>query len=155
MMPAAVSVGENLHASAIVVGQTGVLLMGPSGSGKSSTAFACLNAAVGRGWHAALVADDRTILTVSSGRCIASCPAPIQGLLELRGTGILTVPRVERAVIHLAVILTEPSARTRLPADAETFSCNSVTMPLMRLWRDGTADPLSRLGACHPELFFS
>lgn len=146
---------ENVHATAIVVGQTGVLFLGSSGSGKSSVAFACLNAAAGRGWNAALVADDRTILTVRSGRCIASCPEPIRGLLELRGTGIIALPRLNRAVVHLAVALGEAQAATRLPPEGETISCMETEMPLMRMWHDGAADPLSCLIARHPELFLA
>ena len=147
--------GETIHATAIVAGQTGVLFLGPSGSGKSGVAFACLSAAVLRGWNAALVADDRTVLTVRSGRLIASCPEPIAGLLELRGTGIVALPRLDRAVLHLAVALAESGAATRLPPETETFSCNQVTMPLMRLWHDGAADPLSCLIARHPGLFLA
>ena len=146
--------GEPVHATSIVVGQTGLLFLGPSGSGKSSTAFACLSEAAALGWHAALVADDRTILTVHGGRCVASCPEPIRGCLELRGTGIIRFRQAGRAVMHCAVVLTEASAATRLPCESETFSCGGAALPLMRLWHDGAARPLSRLRAALPELFF-
>lgn len=146
--------GEAIHATAIVVGQTGVLFLGPSGAGKSSTALACLSEASALGWNAALIADDRTILKVYAGRCVASCPEPIQGLLELRGTGIIRLPPTSRAVLHCAVVLTESSAATRMPPESETLSCNGAAIPLMRLWHDGAAGPLSRLVATCPELFF-
>ncbi|MEM5470861.1 HPr kinase/phosphatase C-terminal domain-containing protein [Hoeflea sp. AS60] len=148
-----VAAGEPVHATAIVVGQTGMLFLGLSGSGKSSTAFACLSEAAALGWNAALIADDRTILTVHADRCIASCPDPIRGLLELRGTGIIPFRQLDRAVMHCAVALTEPSAATRYPAETETFSCGGASLPLMRLWHDGAARPLSRLRAARPELF--
>jgi len=154
MTGSSVSAGDSLHATSIVIGQTGILFLGPSGSGKSSTAFACLCEAMALGWNAALVADDRTILTVHAGRCIASCPDPIRGLIELRGTGIIPFRQIDRAVMHCAVALTEPSAASRIPADSETFSCDGASMPLMRLWHDGAAHPLSRLRAACPELFF-
>lgn len=146
--------GEPVHATSIVVGQTGIVFLGPSGSGKSSTAFACLSEAAALGWHAALVADDRTILTVHGNHCVASCPDPIRGYLELRGTGIVRYRQAGRAVMHCAVALTEASTATRLPCDSETFSCGGATLPLMRLWHDGAAGPLSRLRAARPELFF-
>ena len=149
-----VAAGESVHATSIIVGQTGLLFLGPSGAGKSSTAFACLSEAKALGWHAALVADDRTILTVHGNRCVASCPDPIRGYLELRGTGIVRARQVDRAVMHCAVALTEASAATRVPCESETFSCGSATMPLMRLWHDGAAGPLSRLCAARPGLFF-
>ncbi|MBU4531751.1 MAG: HPr kinase/phosphatase C-terminal domain-containing protein [Hoeflea sp.] len=147
--------GESIHATAIVVGPAGLLFVGPSGSGKSSIAFACLTAARARGWNAALIADDRTCLVVRGGRCIASCPEPIRGLLELRGTGIVTLPRLNRAVVNLVVEPAVPSAATRLPPESETFSCNGIAVPLLRLWHNGAADPLSCILASRPELFLA
>ncbi|MBC7280301.1 HPr kinase/phosphatase C-terminal domain-containing protein [Hoeflea sp.] len=147
--------GQSIHATAIAVGSAGLLFVGPSGSGKSSTAFACLTAAHARGWNAALIADDRTSLVVRGGRCIASCPEPIRGLLELRGTGIVTLPRRNRAVLSLVVETAAPSAATRLPPEGETFSCNGIALPLLRLWHNGAADPLSRIFASRPELFLA
>jgi len=144
---------QSIHATAIVVGCTGLLFLGPSGSGKTGTAFTCLSQAAALGWNAALIADDRTILTVHGGRCIASCPDPIRGLLELRGTGIVCFRQIDRAVIQCAVAVSEPSADTRLPPESETFSCNGASMPLMRLWHDGAVSPLSYLRAARPELF--
>jgi len=145
--------GDTAHATAIVVGQTGLLFLGPSGAGKSGTAFACLSEAAALGWNAALVADDRTRLTVQGDRCIASCPEPIKGLLELRGTGIVRLGQLDRAVMHCAVALGEPSAATRIPPENETFSCSRASIPLLRLWHDGAGGPLSRLRAARPDLF--
>ncbi|MGJ8569140.1 MAG: HPr kinase/phosphorylase [Hoeflea sp.] len=149
----AIAADQTIHATSIVVGRTGLLFLGPSGSGKTRAAFACLSQAAALGWNAALIADDRTILTVHGGRCIASCPDPIRGLLELRGTGIISFRQVDRAVMLCAVALSEPSADTRLPPESETFSCNGASMPLMRLWHDGAVSPLSYLRAARPELF--
>lgn len=145
--------GETTHATAIVVGETGILFVGPSGAGKSSIAFACLSAAISRGWNAALVADDRTCLTIHSGRCVASCPDPIRGKLELRGGGIVDLPRIGRAVMHLAVAPGPPSVESRLPPDNEIFACGEIEMPLQRLWRDGATDPLAALCALQPDRF--
>ena len=150
-----VAAGDTVHATAIIVGQTGLLFLGPSGSGKSRTAFACLAEAATIGWHAALVADDRTRLEVRTGRCIASCPESIGGLIELRGTGIVPFHRIARALIHCAVAPTESSGATRIPAENETLSCGGAAIPLMRLWRDDAMQPLSMLRAARPELFFA
>lgn len=146
---------ETEHATAIVVGQTGLLFIGASGSGKSGTALACLNAAMRRGWNAVLIADDRTRLDAHSGRLIASCPAPLRGLIELRGTGLVRMRRLDRAVIHLAVAPGEPSADSRLPAESEIFARQGIELPLLRLWRNGAVDPLSALCALRPDCFFS
>ncbi|MDZ7600771.1 MAG: HPr kinase/phosphatase C-terminal domain-containing protein [Hoeflea sp.] len=153
MTEATGTAGPSLHATAIVVGSAGLLFVGPSGSGKSRTAFTCLAAAHDRGWNAALIADDRTILSVRGVRCIASCPEPIRGLLELRGTGIVSLTRRDRAVVDVVVELEAPSAVTRLPPEAETFSCNGIEVPLLRMWHYGAADPLSVIQATRPGLF--
>lgn len=145
--------GKTEHATAIVVGETGILFIGPSGSGKSAMAFACLAGAGALGWNAALVADDRVHLDVHSGRCIASCPEPIRGMIELRGGGIVRLFRVERAVMHLVVAPAVPSAAARLPDSDETFVRQGVALPLQRLWNDGAMDPLAALRALRPDCF--
>lgn len=75
---------ETLHASCVALDGKGLLILGPSGSGKSSLALQMM------GLGAALVADDRTILSHSGdGALLASAPAPIRGRIEARGVGIL------------------------------------------------------------------
>lgn len=77
--------GTVLHASCVALERRGLLILGPSGSGKSSLALQLM--ALGCG----LVADDRTILTAEGGALVASCPATIRGRIEARGLGILNV----------------------------------------------------------------
>lgn len=73
-----------LHATTIALEGQGLMILGPSGSGKSSLALELM--AVG----AALVADDRTDLRLSEGRLVASAPLPLLGRIEARGVGILS-----------------------------------------------------------------
>lgn len=75
----------------------GVLLRGPSGSGKSDTALRLM--AMG----ARLVVDDRALLWANSGRLYARSPATIRGLIEIRGPGILPVHSLDVAAVHLVV----------------------------------------------------
>jgi HPr kinase/phosphorylase len=105
--------GESLtlHASAVAIGGRGVLLLGPSGSGKSALALSL----IGRG--AALVADDRVVVTRAGGALIARAPARLAGLIEARGFGILRVPSVPEAPLALAVDLGRADA-TRMPHPA-------------------------------------
>lgn len=72
-----------LHASCISVDGRGLLILGPSGSGKSSLALRLM--ALG----ARLVADDRTEVVAIDNRLIARCPPAIRGLVEARGVGLL------------------------------------------------------------------
>ncbi|WP_420407696.1 HPr kinase/phosphorylase [Hoeflea sp.] len=145
--------GATEHATAIIVGETGILFVGPSGAGKSTMAFSCLSAARAIGWNAALIADDRTRLEARAGRCIASCPEPIRGMIELRGGGIAQYRRVRRGVIHLVVAPVPASPADRLPETGETFPCNGIELPLQRMWHDGAVDPLSALCALRPDCF--
>lgn len=137
--------GAPVHATAIVVGETGVLFVGPSGSGKSITALRCLASAHARGLHAALVSDDRTILEVAHGRVIARCPAPIAGRAEIRGTGLVDLAFRKSARISLVVAPGEPAGAGRLPPSGETAEIGGVLLPVTRFFNDLRLDPLEIL----------
>lgn len=86
-----------VHATCVALAGQGVLITGPSGSGKSGLALQLI--ALG----AMLVADDRTVLTVRAGRLIATAPPAIQGLIEARGVGILSVAFQSEVAVSLCV----------------------------------------------------
>ena len=92
------------------MGGVGVLLRGPSGSGKSDLALRLIEAG-GR-----LVADDRTDLALDNGALVASSPSAIAGKLEIRGVGIVALPSVAQARVGLAADLVPPADIERLPA---------------------------------------
>lgn len=108
-----------VHATAVVIGETGVLIRGASGAGKTSLAFALVDAARRSGLYAAFVADDRVALTVLNGRLVARCPETIAGLAERRGRGIEQVDHVPAAVIRLVADLVDVGAMARMPEAAE------------------------------------
>jgi HPr kinase/phosphorylase len=99
------------HASCAARDAHGVLLLGPSGSGKSDLLLRLLD----RGF--ALVADDQ--VEVEDG--VATAPTVLAGLVEIRGLGILRLPYKATARLALAVTLApgarlpDPSGGTRLP----------------------------------------
>jgi len=98
-----------LHATSVAVDGRGLLILGPSGSGKSALALRLI--ALG----ATLVSDDRTRIEADEGRLIATCPSPAtRGLIEARGLGLLRAPSSDSVALHLAIDLgrTEPD---RLP----------------------------------------
>lgn len=97
-----------LHATCVAFEGKGILISGPSGSGKSSLALELL--ALG----ADLIADDRTIITPAAGKIIASSPSSIAGLIEARGVGILRVQHVEAAPVVLTVDMLNVETK-RLP----------------------------------------
>jgi HPr kinase/phosphorylase len=94
-----------IHASCAARDGAGVLLLGPTGSGKSDLTLRLLD----RGFM--LVADDR--VEIDEG--VARPPPALAGLLEVRGLGILRLPYVSSVRLALAVELSAP-ARLSLPA---------------------------------------
>lgn len=102
----------NLHASAVAVGGNGLLILGPSGSGKSGLALRLM--ALG----ARLVADDRVLLERRGSLLVARAPETLAGLIEARGIGLVRVKWQPEAPITLAVDLAKPGS-ARLPQTRE------------------------------------
>lgn len=96
----------------IDVDGAGVLLRGPSGAGKSDLALRLIDAG------ARLVADDMVELRRDRQRLVASAPAAIAGLLEVRGFGPTAVSSVAGSDLALVVDLVTADAIERLPAPA-------------------------------------
>ena len=100
-----------MHASAVAFGGRGVLILGTSGAGKSALALAL----IGRG--AALVADDRVMLTRRGNALVAQVPPRIGELIEARGVGLLQLPAAAEVPVLLVVDLdSQPAARMPHPA---------------------------------------
>jgi serine kinase of HPr protein (carbohydrate metabolism regulator) len=101
-----------VHATSVAIDGRGVLIEGPSGSGKSDLALRLID----RG--AMLVSDDYTVLTPSHDGLLASPPATIAGRIEVRGLGIVALPYVSGVPVRLIVELSAevermPESRTR------------------------------------------
>lgn len=114
---------EIFHASCVAVKGNAVLILGPSGSGKSSFALEMM----ARG--GVLVADDRTELFNHEDQLIASCPLEIRGKIEARGVGVLTAETISRAVIRLVVDLGKLE-KDRLPEFRTETLCGQ-SLPLL------------------------
>jgi serine kinase of HPr protein (carbohydrate metabolism regulator) len=130
---------HNVHATGLVLGSTGLILRGPSGSGKSLLALTLLEQWGARGQKAKLVSDDRIDLEPKGGILTMHAPGSIAGLIELRGRGIVTRPFVGRARLHLVVDLLERLERMVEEEDlvAELFG---VTLPRCPVPRFGVTE---------------
>ena len=90
---------STLHGTCVAYGQSGLLIIGTSGSGKSALALALM------GMDAILVADDRVSVTNIEGLITARCPSAIQGMIEARGIGLLAAKTQATTLITCVVDL--------------------------------------------------
>jgi hypothetical protein len=93
----------NIHASAVVVGEAGVVIRGRSGRGKSALALALIDIANTHGLFGRLVGDDRILVRACGGRILLSGAPNTLSLIERRGIGLETVPFEPAAVARLVV----------------------------------------------------
>lgn len=130
---------STVHASALVVGDIGVLIRGASSAGKSSL---LMNLLVLRPQDAVLIADDRVQLSTDSGRLLATVPEALAGLIEVRGQGILHRPFVSPAVINLVVDLLPLTSCPRMPEpDQAVATIEGVVLPRLILPVGSTDGP--------------
>lgn len=115
-----------VHATSVLLDGIGVLIRGPSGSGKSDLALRLIDGG------AKLVADDQTVLEAQGGGISAHAPPSIAGKLEVRGLGIVGVPWVASARLGLVVDLVPPARIDRLP-EAATLTLLGVILPRLDL----------------------
>ena len=99
----------NHHASCVAFGGAGLLLRGPSGSGKSDLALRLIEAG------AMLIADDQVILRKDCEILLATCPPGIAGRIEVRGLGVLTLPYLTAAPLALICDLVAREDVPRMP----------------------------------------
>lgn len=102
-----------MHGTCVACGARAVLLRGPSGAGKSDLAFRLVRDDLSG--ETRLVADDQVALHVADARLVASAPALLAGMIELRGLGLVEVPSVAAAPVALIVDLVPRAEVPRLP----------------------------------------
>lgn len=112
-----------LHASCVAVDGRGVLILGPSGSGKSALALQLM------AHGARLVADDRCLVLSRHGRLVATCPPALSGLIEARRIGILRADPLPEAELVLAVDLGQDEGE-RLPP-RRTHALHGIALDLV------------------------
>ncbi|MCH2170893.1 hypothetical protein MK489_08915 [Myxococcota bacterium] len=126
-----------IHGALLDVHTVGVLLLGPSGIGKSE----CALELVTRGHR--LVADDVVDLRVENGAVYGSAPDRIRHYMEIRGLGIIYVPDLfgpesVREEIRLDLVCrlqrwNEGATYDRLGLDHETEEVEGLRMPRFTL----------------------
>lgn len=127
-----------MHASCVALGDAGILIVGPPGSGKSDLVLQLIDRpGFGTGdelIHGQLVADDQTIIERRGDDLIASSPKPIAGLLEIRGQGIIRVDHRSEVRLALLVDVARAEEVERLPEkEARISRIAGVALPRIRI----------------------
>jgi HPr kinase/phosphorylase len=121
---------ETVHGVALLLGETGLLVIGESGAGKSSFALALIE-----GWRrdpVRLVADDRVRLESTGGRLVARPVEGFLGRIEIRGIGMAQARAMPSTLLHAIVVL-QPDHPDRLPQHVETQAFLGIELPVLRL----------------------
>ena len=103
-----------MHASSVEVDGRAVLILGPSGSGKSGLALELMS----RG--AVLISDDGTRVARRGDRIELSAPSNVAGKIEARHFGILKAASVSKAELAVVVDLSRPEPE-RMPRRRTTI----------------------------------
>jgi HPr kinase/phosphorylase len=114
-----------LHATAVAIDGCGLLLLGPSGSGKSDLALRLID----RG--AKLVSDDAVPVDTKDGLPILTVADNIEGKLEVRGVGICTVAHTPTAPLRLVAQLAQHVER--FPQGNLRMTINDFSVPLAQI----------------------
>jgi serine kinase of HPr protein (carbohydrate metabolism regulator) len=104
----------NIHGTALLIGDRGVLITGPSGAGKTALALALVDHCRARGLFSRLIADDQLFATACNGRLVCRAPGAIAGLVEVYGIGPRSVAFEQAGVVDLVVRLVERTQMARL-----------------------------------------
>ncbi|MEO1220324.1 MAG: HPr kinase/phosphatase C-terminal domain-containing protein [Pseudomonadota bacterium] len=110
-------------ASAVAIGDIALAIEGPPGSGKSSLSLALID----RG--ARLIGDDAVTLTKQEDRLIASPPPNIEGMIELRGIGLIDMPLAQPC--PLGLILSLGVGGERLPESVPKRQVLGLEIPCL------------------------
>lgn len=116
---------ETVHGTAVAIAGAGLLIRGPSGSGKSDLALRLID----RG--AILVSDDQVEIVRRDSKLLLSPPPRLAGKLEVRSLGICDCDYRSEAELKLIVDLKPDPAR--FPLDQRDMILLGIKVPFCTL----------------------
>lgn len=120
----------SIHASAVLIGGRGVLIRGPSGSGKSRLVFGLILAGrAGQLPTATLIGDDRVRLAAHNGRLVVQGVPELAGMIEIRGLGIRTIDFAAEGPVELVVDLDAADGDRLPPPESLKTLLSGVEIP--------------------------
>jgi HPr kinase/phosphorylase len=133
-----------VHATAVALDGSAILIRGPSGAGKSDLALRLIDGG------ARLIADDQSELARQGDRIFVRAPPALAGLIEVRGLGIIRLAALPEAPLGLIVDIAAPAAIERLPAKTAE-EVLGLAVPLIAL-APFEASAAAKLRAAHRAL---
>jgi serine kinase of HPr protein (carbohydrate metabolism regulator) len=113
-----------LHGTAVECNGGGYLLIGPSGSGKSDLALRLIHQG------ASLIADDYVDIQQGQEALYLQPPSSLQGILEVRGLGLIRLPFKENIQLKAVIQLQSQESFMRFPERAHFDKLLPYVVPL-------------------------
>ena len=114
------------HGTAVSYNGSGILILGPSGSGKSDLALRLINEG------ADLIADDQVLIKLVGKALQLSAPDSISGLIEVRGVGIIKIKPVCYIPLSLIVEIKSGAQLERIPIMKKDL-IEKILIPVIKL----------------------
>jgi serine kinase of HPr protein (carbohydrate metabolism regulator) len=130
----------NFHATAVILGDRGVLIRGRSGAGKTTLALSLIGLCEAGNGFARLVSDDQVLLYPHDGRLVCAAPESIAGLAEFRGIGPGRMAFEPKMVVDLVVSLVDRDAAPRYSSE-DNVVLEGCRVPCLELPKHEIAGP--------------
>jgi serine kinase of HPr protein (carbohydrate metabolism regulator) len=118
---------NQFYATAVTYCGFGILIRGPSGSGKSDLALRLIDDGAG------LVADDQVVIKSVGQELYLSPPDSLSGLIEVRGVGVIKIEYVSDIRLCLIVELDPRNEIQRIPKIKEEL-IKKIPVPVINMY---------------------
>ena len=118
---------NQFYATAVTYCGFGILIRGPSGSGKSDLALRLIDDGAG------LVADDQVVIKAVGQELYLSPPDSLSGLIEVRGVGVIKIEYFRDIRLCLIVELDPRNEIQRIPKIKEEL-IKKIPVPVINMY---------------------